>query len=126
MLGGYDFGAIEDRYSIHHTFATIFHVFIAHIFMLNYLIAILCTVYENMIATGDFSYKVKRYQFIERYIIAFKDEWGYSELVIHPPPINFFLIVLVPSMFAQDAMKRSALMYSQINFWLENLVLLSY
>ena len=75
------------------------HIYISGIFLLNYLVAILGTVYEEMLETGDFSYKVMKYQFIERYNIAFKDEWGFSELVIHPPPLNLTLSVLLPSVF---------------------------
>lgn len=48
-----------------------FHVYIANIFMLNYLVAILATVYEDMLEQGDFIYKCKKYFYIERYMIAF-------------------------------------------------------
>ena len=37
------------------------HVFIANIFLMNYLIAILATVYYIMIEEGEYSYKKKKY-----------------------------------------------------------------
>ena len=37
------------------------HVFIANIFLMNYLIAILSAVYNIMIEEGEFSYKKKKY-----------------------------------------------------------------
>ena len=54
-----------------------FHVFLANIFLLNYLIAILSTVYEEMLEKGDFAYKSNKYMYIERYLIPLQDEWGY-------------------------------------------------
>ena len=49
------------------------NVFVANIFLLNYLIAILSTVYELMIEKGEFSYKQSKYEFIEKYSIAMLD-----------------------------------------------------
>ena len=47
MMGsyGYTVGA-DEQYK--HTYFLIFHIFISNIFLLNYLIAILSTVYEVM------------------------------------------------------------------------------
>ena len=53
------------------------HVFIANIFLMNYLIAILATVYYIMIEEGEYSYKKKKYQFIEKYSIPLRDPNGY-------------------------------------------------
>jgi len=61
MQGAYDLDAIEERYHTHHIFLMWLHIYIANIFLLNYLVAILSTVYEEMLETGDFSYKVKKY-----------------------------------------------------------------
>ena len=49
----------------------VFHLYIANIFLLNYLVAILSTVYSEMSEEGDFYYKYYKYKYIERYNIAF-------------------------------------------------------
>jgi len=40
---------------------TMIHVFVSNIFMLNYLVAILATVYEIMQDEGEFSFKSNKY-----------------------------------------------------------------
>jgi hypothetical protein len=88
--------------------------------MLNYLVAILATVYEDMGEIGDFAFKCYKYWYIERYMIAFKDEWGYTELIVHAPPTNVFLIFLLPFIFDKHKMKLWAFRYSMVVFWVEN------
>lgn len=46
------------------------HNFFANLIMLNYLIAIASTIYENMVEVGDFVYKANKYMYIERYLKA--------------------------------------------------------
>ncbi len=48
-------------------------MFLANTFVLNYLVAILTTVYEEMLEKGDFAYKSNKYMYIERYYIALQD-----------------------------------------------------
>jgi hypothetical protein len=50
------------------------------------------------------------------------DEWGYSELVMHPPPLNFFTIFLIPCVIRKGLMKRMAELFGKLMFWLENLL----
>ena len=71
MMGGYSWGSIDPGIQYVSDFFLIIYISIANIFMLNYLIAIMGSVYEDMLEKGDFLYKVKRYQYIERYMIAF-------------------------------------------------------
>lgn len=99
---------------------TMIHVFLGNIFLLNYLVAILSTVYEIMKDQGEFSYKSNKYQFIEKYSIAMLDPNGYSELVIHPPPINVFVLFILPCIFRKSWMKKGAECFSKFIFWLEN------
>ena len=96
------------------------HAFIANICLLNYLIAILSTVYEIMFVDGEFAYKKYKYRFIEKYNIAFLDEKGFYELVIHPPPLNYFTVPLYIFIIKQDSLPSAAKVYSKINFWFEN------
>ena len=34
-----------------------------------------------------------------------QDEWGYSELVVHPPPLNFLTIFIFPFALRKQWMK---------------------
>ena len=70
MMGMYTYD-IEKSYKQWHEIFLWLHIYVANIFLLNYLVAILATVYEEMLEAGDFAFKVKMYQFIERYNIAF-------------------------------------------------------
>ncbi len=54
------------------------HVIIGNVYLTNYLIALVSTVYENLIPKGDFAYKSNKYMYIERFYIPMEDEWGYS------------------------------------------------
>jgi hypothetical protein len=119
MLGNYGHYATNEHEWSHSGFM-IFHIFVSNIFLLNYLIAILSTVYEKMEEQGDFSFRSNKYQYIERYKIAMEDKCGYQELVVHPPPINYLFVLLLPSVFRESVMQRSSKLYSYLIFWLEN------
>ena len=71
---------------------------------------------------GEFAYKSNKYWYIERYMIAFKDEWGYTELIVHAPPLNMAQVLLLPSVFKQDQMLRAAKAFSMAIFWFESLI----
>jgi hypothetical protein len=97
-----------------------FHKFMSSIFLLNFLIAILSAVYDYMQEEGEFQYKKCKYEFIEKYSIALMDPWGYHELVIHPPPINFFTLFLFPFLIKGSIMKSGAKVFAKFMFWFEN------
>jgi hypothetical protein len=82
------------------------HVFVSNIFLMNYLIAILSTVYDLMMDVGEFEYKSDRYQYIEKYSIPMLDQYNFKELVIHPPPMNFFALFIIPFAVTRNAMKK--------------------
>ena len=107
-----------------HALIMIFHLYIANIFLLNYLVAILSTVYGDMGEKSTFYYRVFKYKYIERYTIAFKDLNGYSELIIHAPPINVFLLTLLPFAQNREKMLKYSKLFSKINFWFENIFLM--
>jgi hypothetical protein len=56
-------------------------------------------VIEEYMEQGEFIYNLKRYQYIEKYLIAFQDIYGYNELILHAPPINILMLFLLPSVF---------------------------
>ncbi len=99
----------------------IFHTLMSNIFMLNYLIAILTTVYEEMLQQGDFAYKSNKYMYIERFFIPLQDQWGYTELVVHPAPMNYISSILLLTVFDDGLMRRSSEIVSKLIFWIENI-----
>ena len=50
-----------------------------------------------------------------------KDKWGYEELVVHPPPINYMTGFLLFSVFKDSLMQRTSIGFSKVIFWLENI-----
>jgi hypothetical protein len=103
LMGSYSWLTLDSGFmDLMHTFFLILHVYLANIFMLNYLVAILSDVFGAMVELSFFAFYTNLYMFIERYAIAFKDTNGYYELVLHPPPINILLVMVLPSIFAPD------------------------
>jgi hypothetical protein len=76
------------------------HVVLGNVVLFNFLIAVLQSAYDAMTEMGEFSYKSNKYQYIERFYIPMFDQWGYTELVMHPPPINFLTLFLLPCVFS--------------------------
>ena len=72
MLGAYEYTEDED-YSVSNGVLTMIHVFLSNVFLLNFLVAILSTVYEIMQDHGEFSFKKNKYEFIEKYSVAMMD-----------------------------------------------------
>ena len=107
MIGAYSYTG-DYNYFYASSFLTVIHVFLSNVFLLNFLIAILSTVYNIMMDHGEFSYKSNKYEFIEKYSIAMLDTDGYAELVIHPPPVNFFTIFITPFIFSRLTMRKVA------------------
>lgn len=98
----------------------VLHIFCSNIFLLNFLIAILSFVYEEMFIDGKFEYKKCKYEFIEKYSVALMDPWGYYEIVIHPPPINFFTLFILPFLIKGSIMKQASKVFAKFIFWFEN------
>jgi hypothetical protein len=51
-----------------------------------------------------------------------KNEWGFGELVVHSPPINFLTIFLIPCVLRRTFMKRGGEAFSKLIFWIENTI----
>ena len=122
MFGCFFFISKESDYHLLWQLVTYLNVLLANVFLLNYLVAILSTAYENSLEQGDFAYKQNKYKYIERYSNAMKDENGYAELVVHPPLVNFLIVLLIPAMFKKENMQRSSATFSKFIFWIENIV----
>lgn len=48
------------------------------------------------------------------------DPWGYSEIILHPPPLNIFTIPILPCVIKKSLMKKAADTFSKFIFWVEN------
>ena len=73
MLGNYNMAPFGEDWTNLHDVVMLLHILLSNIFLLNYLIAILSTVYEEMADLGDFAFKSSKYMYIERFMNAMKD-----------------------------------------------------
>ena len=55
-----------------------------------------------------------------------KDRYGYEELVVHPPPLNCLVLILVPSLFRPHMMQGTARIYGRLIFCIENVFYIIY
>jgi hypothetical protein len=122
-IGQYDYEGMGER-SLSHSILLISHVFFANILLLNYLIAILSTTYENMKETGIFKYKMNLYQYCERFMIAF-EERSYGEIILHPPPLSYLSTLMIPFLVSSFVMQYISKGFSYLMYWLENLFFIS-
>jgi len=123
MLGNYDH-IDDDKYEMSFSILMGIHLFIANIFLLNYLVAILSTVYNLMMNVGEFEFKVSMYKFIEKYSMPMAEKHGYKELVVHPPPLNIISIGLMPLIVSRKHLKKVTDYFSKVMFWIENIPIL--
>lgn len=112
------------KYTTSHSILVIVHVVISHIFLMNFLIAILTQVYEVMIQNGDFYAIQYSFVFVTKYIKAMNEENGYEKLILFPPPLNFFVIPLLLASPSETISKAISKYLGYIFFWLENIFLL--
>jgi Ion transport protein len=119
-IGNYDYDNMGDR-ELSFSVLQIVFVFFGNILLMNYLIAILSTTYENMKQTGIFKYKVNLYQYCERFMIAFNDQ-SYGELVLHPPPVSYLSTAMLPFIWSATVMRYVTMGFSYLMHWIENLL----
>lgn len=124
MLGGYSYGGVSNL-EFAYTIVMILHLFIINILLLNFMVAILSTTYGDMLESGSFLYKCSLFQYCEKYMIAFQDD-RIGELMIHSPPLNFFSLLMLPTLFVPDQISRNLTervtqRFSYLNFWIENI-----
>ena len=104
MIGPFYDGVHPDRNNLF-ILSVVIIVMVNKRVLANFIVAILEATYRRMETQGNFSFQCNQYQFIERYSVAFMNEWGYSELVIHPAPINVFTMIMAPAVFREGTMK---------------------
>ena len=112
------------NFNTSHSVLVIIHVVISNMFLLNFLVAILTTVYEIMHRNGDFYAIEYQYLFITKYMKAMEEDNGYDKLILYPPPLNFFLIPLIVVTPSRRLTKKVSRFISQVIFWFENIFLI--
>jgi len=109
------------NYNTSHSVLVIAHVVISNVFLLNFLIAILSSVYEIMIRNGDFYAIEYQYKFITKYMKALEEDNGYDKFIVYPPPMNFFLIPLIFVIPSRKWTKKISKFIAYTVFWFENI-----
>lgn len=120
-LGNYDQVKLAYNNDSHSNLMMI-HIVISNVFLLNFLIAILSTVYVSMIVIGDFLFKANMYAYIEKYELAKMSKKGYDQFVVHPAPLNLLTVLILPFVIT-DYSKKAGKMFSRMMFWIENIVM---
>ena len=92
-LAVYDYSGMKSR-ELSHSILIIFVAFFTNILLLNFVIAILTTTYENMKESGIFRFKSNLFKYSSKYLIAFKSD--YQELILQPAPLSIFSFLLIP------------------------------
>eukprot|EP00347_Sterkiella_histriomuscorum_P022855 403336899 len=116
----YDYKGMGSK-EISFSLIQIVHIFLANILLMNFLIAILSFTYENTEQISHFKYKVNLYKYCERYLIAFEND-VFGEIVLHTPPINYFVLTILPFMVNSVLMKKVTKGFSYAMFWAENVI----
>ncbi|CAI2360713.1 unnamed protein product [Moneuplotes crassus] len=123
MLGNYVQNTYDQR-DLPYKILFIVFMICCHVFLLNFLIAILSLVYAEMSARGKFAFLSNKYQYIEKLSIPLKDQHGYKELIIHPCPLNVLSLPLMFFIFKKEKMPKLSLIYSYCIYWVENIIML--
>lgn len=112
------------NYETSHSILVIIHVVISNIFLLNYLVAILTTVYDIMIRNGDFYSIEYQYIFLTKYLLAIEERNGYESFIMMPPPLNYLILPLVLVAPGKEAMKKFSRYFQNVIYWFENMLFL--
>jgi hypothetical protein len=118
-LAVYDYEGMGSR-DLSHSILLIFVAFLTNVLLLNFIIAILSTTYENMKESGIFKYKSNLFKYWEKYLIAMKSD--YKELVLQPAPLAYFWLVLIPFTPSIKLIKSAGKKFSYGMYWLENVL----
>lgn len=100
------------NYQTSFTILYIIHIIISNIFLINFLVAIIASVYDSMFKNGDFYSVQFQYQFINKYKKAIEENNGYDELILYPPPLNYVIVPLLLVCASKESMKKYAAVFS--------------
>ena len=113
----YDYNNMGTR-ELSHSILLVFVAFMSNILLLNFVIAILSTTYENMKESGIFKYRTNLFRYCDRYLISFGSPL--CELILQPAPLCYLSVPLVIFIWWEKAMKKAGKYFSYIMYWLEN------
>jgi hypothetical protein len=123
MLGEYDYEGMGDR-ELSYSILLCVYIVIMAILLLNFLIAILNKIYDEVTQYGDFHYKKDVLMYCQKFIIPLQDD-SYGQLASHPTLFTSINVLLLPILWWKDGMKTASVLFSIIIFWLENILLIS-
>lgn len=106
------------------TIMMIFHLYLSVIMILSFMVACLEGVYKEILEVATFKLKHFLYEYSYHYQLSFKDD-HYGPLIVQPAPINYLLLFTLPFLPHFKIMKKVSDIFQKINFWIENLFLLS-
>lgn len=121
-LAVYDYDGMGTR-NLSHSILLIFVAFMTNILLLNFVIAILSTTYENMKESGIFKYKTNLFKYCQKYLIAFRSE--NQELVLQPAPLAYLSLVLLPFLPSKRLSAKAGKMFSYFMYWVENVLFIT-
>jgi len=124
MTRAYVYVDLGDQ-NIEHSYFLIVYGTISTIFILNYIIATITTIYKAMMIEGEFHKKAYKYQWIMRFKrIELREDL--AELLLLPPPLNLLLLPSYPFLFCPSLSGPVLKAIRLICFWTENALILLY
>ena len=115
----YDYNGMGSR-DMSHSILLVFVAFMSNILLLNFVIAILSTTYENMKESGIFKYRTNLFRYWDRYLISFGS--AYCELILQPAPVAYVWVLLLPFIWSEKLMLKFGKAFSYFMYWLENIL----
>jgi len=136
-----------DKYERAHSIFLMIHLVTTHVFMLNYVIAVLTSIYQFMIGQGEYTYLALRYVFYKRYSLLFQNmpspedrisvkirklkehldakhgQKYLSQLVIQPPPLNMVGVPFLPFILIKRTRAQALKILTFTTYWLINATL---
>eukprot|EP01022_Parablepharisma_sp_SALTPOND_P028745 TRINITY_DN71617_c1_g1_i1.p1 TRINITY_DN71617_c1_g1~~TRINITY_DN71617_c1_g1_i1.p1 ORF type:complete len:856 (+),score=72.73 TRINITY_DN71617_c1_g1_i1:1335-3902(+) len=122
MFGNWSYDNFSDH-AVSYSIFTSLHIIISAILLLNYLIAILSSTYEEVKDKGEFHYKARLLVYFLRYLKPL-EQMPLGIIALYPAPFSSLTVLAIPFLGTSWDGKATEFV-SHIIFWLENLFLLA-
>eukprot|EP00347_Sterkiella_histriomuscorum_P020408 403337919 len=123
MVSNYEF---EDYGIYQRSFSIFIMIFltITNIFFLNFLVAIIDSIYQYMLKDGEFQAKKYRFYFYNSKMLAFEMSTDdLDSMIIHPPPYNVLSLVLILLIPFKNTRKKLSMKINSLVYWIDNIIL---